>query len=128
VPRAMKMPRGVLARRAVATADVTTRQAESQMHPAQPRFQTLFTSASPRGNGFNIENMLTQDEIPHRKIRSVKPRGELAQTTSRMLSGPGQLAILRQRPDVRRMVKLPVEEGRRRGFPDTKRQVDPLNE
>jgi len=47
----LEMFRSMAVRRAVATADVTTGQAETEMHPGRPGFQTFLTPLSTSGNG-----------------------------------------------------------------------------
>jgi len=55
----MKVLRGVAARRAVATTDVTTGQAEPQMDPGHSPSQALFTPLGAGGNRVEIDHVLT---------------------------------------------------------------------
>src|SRR5437868_13073858 len=59
VVRVMKMSRGMAARRAIATADVTTAQAEPKMNPRRAQFQALFTTRSASGDGVETGQVLT---------------------------------------------------------------------
>jgi len=56
--RLMEMSRGVAARRAVTTADVTAGEAETEMNPRCAEFQALFTSLSPGGSRNETLQML----------------------------------------------------------------------
>jgi hypothetical protein len=51
---------GVAARRAVATADVTTSQAQAKMDPGHACFQALFTCPGPRGGWFKTDQVLAK--------------------------------------------------------------------
>ena len=64
VARVMEMSRGVTARRTVATADVTTAQAEPEMNPRRAQFQALFTPKSVRRNRINIGQVMTAHGRP----------------------------------------------------------------
>jgi hypothetical protein len=48
--RLVEMSRGMAARRAVTTADVTAGEAETEMNPRCAEFQALFASLSPGGS------------------------------------------------------------------------------
>jgi hypothetical protein len=50
---------GVAARRAVAAADVTTRQTEPEMNPGRTQPQTLFTAKRVGGNWLKADEMRT---------------------------------------------------------------------
>ena len=64
VARVMEMSRGVAARRTIATADVTTAQAEPEMNPRRAQFQALFTPKSVRRNGINTGQVVTAHGRP----------------------------------------------------------------
>jgi hypothetical protein len=49
--RLVEVPRGVMAGRAVTTADVTASKAEPEMNPRRTQFQALFTALSSGGSG-----------------------------------------------------------------------------
>jgi hypothetical protein len=55
----VKVLRGVAARRAVATADVTTGQAGPQMDPGHSPSQALFTPLGAGGNRIEIDHVFT---------------------------------------------------------------------
>ena len=58
--------RGVAVRRAVATADMTASQAETEMHPGRSHFQTFFTPLSASGNGLKSSHVWTGHNVPPR--------------------------------------------------------------
>ena len=58
VARVMEMSRGVTARRTIATADVTTAQAEPEMNPRRAQFQALFTPKSVRRNRIDTRQVV----------------------------------------------------------------------
>jgi hypothetical protein len=58
------MARGVAARGAIATADVTAAQAEAQVDPAHAGFQALFTPRCAGGHRVEAPSMLTNHHAP----------------------------------------------------------------
>jgi hypothetical protein len=64
--RLMVMPGGMFILRAVTTANVSTNQADSQVHPFIPHFETFFT---PLRAGFNLSNLIEMiTSLFHRMI------------------------------------------------------------
>jgi hypothetical protein len=62
----------VLAGRAVATANVTARQAEPQMNPGRSRLQALFAAQRLGRKRLNINDMFTShDDFPQKDLSSV---------------------------------------------------------
>src|SRR6266446_3443757 len=59
VARVMEMLRGVAAWRTIATADMTTAQAETKVNPRRAQLQTLFATGSASWNGLDVGHVLT---------------------------------------------------------------------
>ena len=55
----VEMARGVSTRRTIATADMTTVQAEPEMNPRHAPLQALFATKCARGNGVESAQVLT---------------------------------------------------------------------
>ena len=62
--RVMEMPRGMLARRAVAAADMAAGQAQAEVNPGRAQSQALFAPRRARRKWSQPNQMVTRHEIP----------------------------------------------------------------
>ena len=62
--RAREMFRGMLIGRAVTTADMTTGQTETKMHPGRPGFEAFFTALGVSSHGMKIGRVRTGHKSP----------------------------------------------------------------